>query len=98
MLDYGFTRIESPQIRDRALDHARGSYQRDLVMGLESISGSTLQGKAGQWGGKYAHSRDRLLERLDRIGIKVGRATDHKGRRVLVLGDVPPVATDRTAK
>ncbi len=48
-----------------ALEHARGTYQRRLVLGYASWSGSDLAGAAARdhWG-SYAASRDALGQRL----------------------------------
>lgn len=50
--------------RQAALKLARGSYQRALIYGTESWSGSTLRGKAREYGARYAKSRRALIERL----------------------------------
>jgi len=33
---------------------AKGSYQRDLILGHETWSGSSLKGKASEYGSRYA--------------------------------------------
>lgn len=71
---------------DAALNLARGSYQRDLLLGRESLSGSTLTGAAKSWGGRYAASRRGLLARMSEAGIAWCEARGPHGRRVLVLG------------
>lgn len=43
---------------------ARGTYQRDLLAGRETWSGSSLRGKARRYGAKYAQSRWSLVERI----------------------------------
>jgi hypothetical protein len=55
--------------QERALSCVRGSYQHGLVRGHEAHSGSTLRGKAKDYGGKYRDSRDNLLCRLWAEGI-----------------------------
>lgn len=78
--------IRDPDTLARALDYARGDYQRNLLRGYESLSGSTLKGKARKWSGAYKRSRDKLLARLREAGIKVAERRAERGRRVLVLG------------
>lgn len=46
------------------LSCAKGSYQRDLIKGRETWSGSTLRGKALDWSCKYTKSRTSLLNRI----------------------------------
>lgn len=73
---------------------ATGDYQRSVLSGRESWSGSTLTGKAKQYSGKYAASRTALEERI--VGALrplgwtarteiVARAAGGRGRRELVL-------------
>ncbi len=69
----------------RALAQCRGSYQRNLVHGVESVSGSTLRGKAKHWGLRYQESRCNLLRRLRKAGLAVTERIGEHGRRVLVL-------------
>ena len=72
---------------DAALACARGSYQRALLQGRESLSGSTLRGKASRYGNKYAESRDNLLRRMTDAGVEwCEHRTLRSGRRVLVIG------------
>ncbi|MEE8628156.1 MULTISPECIES: hypothetical protein [Methylobacterium] len=59
-----YTQI-SPAARNAALECARGSYQRDLLVGGHSWSGSTLTGRAARYGSKYRTSREELLARLE---------------------------------
>jgi hypothetical protein len=43
---------------------ARGCYQRDLLEGRETWSGSSLRGKATKWRLHYKWSRDNLIARV----------------------------------
>lgn len=52
------------ELRRAALQLARGRYQRALIDGSETWSGSSLTGKARSYGARYAESRRALLERL----------------------------------
>lgn len=76
---------------DAALALARGTYQRDVLLGYEAMSGSTLKGKAARYGGRYEASRDALMERLSEAGISTQIVTMRTpGRRkVLVIGSSP---------
>jgi len=75
-------------VLETALACTRGSYQRGVVLGLESLSGSTLRGKAKKYGVHYARSRTNLLSRLKRAGVAVSERKGTHGRRILVLGTV----------
>jgi len=80
-----WTAVLDPEAEKKALRLCRGKYQRELVMGRESLSGSTLKGKAAKWSGRYYRSRCALMERLQKAGV--GReAIAPSGRRVLVIG------------
>lgn len=69
-----------------ALALCRGDYQRNLLRGVESLSGSTLKGKARNWGGRYAEARRNILARMTGAGIAwCERKGDH-GKRILVIG------------
>lgn len=76
---------DAPTLR-AALSHARGSYQRNLVLGRESLSGSTLRGQAKQYSGRYARSRDNLLVRLQSAGIPISETVGDHNRRILIIG------------
>lgn len=75
---------------DAALDCARGRYQESLLRGWSTWSGADLQGTASRYRGRYATSRDALLDRMAGRDIpytelRVGR----QRRRVVVLGLEP---------
>jgi hypothetical protein len=66
---------------------ANGSYQRDLVDGLEAVSGSTLRGNAKKYASRYRASREALFARFDAAGLPYSIETFGLGRRkVLVYG------------
>lgn len=71
---------------DKAETLAKGDYQRSLLYGREAVSGSTLKGKARQFGGKYALSRQTLLARLTEAGIPWSIEVRAHNKRVLVIG------------
>ena len=77
--------IKDKATRDKALALCRGQYQRNLIMGWENLSGSTLAGKAKEYSGRYAESRANLLGRLIANGIGVKERIGKHNRRILVL-------------
>lgn len=80
-----WTEVKSEKALDRALALAQGDYQRNLIMGYENVSGSSLRGSAKNWGGKYAASRKALFHRLEAAGVPY--SIEKRDRRlVLVLG------------
>lgn len=80
-----WTICEDLEVRALALRQCRGVYQRNLIDGVESLSGSTLRGKAASYSGRYRESRDNLLARCRAAGIVVGEERGSKGKRILVL-------------
>lgn len=79
---------------DEALALTRGKYQRNLILGNETWSGSSLRGKAARFGVHYAKSRRALLDRLEAndIGhLQIGP----RGKIIFVLGDPPGGWTQR---
>ena len=74
--------------REMAFRLARGRYQENLLRGnVESWSGSTLKGKARDWGLQYRRSRESLLARMRGAGLKLKFQRVGRGRRmVLVVG------------
>ena len=76
----------------RAVTVARGKYQQNLILGLESLSGSTLKGKAKQWSGKYHNSRQELFQRMRAAGVVFSERWLEK-RKVLVIGAWPEPKT-----
>ena len=77
-----------------ALRLARGSYQRNILRGFESLSGSTLRGKAVSYSGRYRRSSAALLERVAHEGIPWHERIGDHGRRILVLGAWAPGSTE----
>lgn len=71
---------------ERAVKLARGRYQRNLIRGCENLSGSTLRGRAKDWGLRYAQSRENLLKRLTENGVRWHEETGDHNRRLLVIG------------
>lgn len=52
-----------------ALNLARGSYQRGILRGQETISGSSLRGRAASYKRHYLASTSALLDRLRAAGV-----------------------------
>lgn len=78
------------EVEAKALEIAgKNCFQRDLILGYERLSLSTLKGKALRWKLGYVRSRDNLFAKLWQAGIPVGEATGPKGHRLLVLGFGP---------
>jgi len=78
--------VRDEKALERALDLCKGEYQRNLVLGYESLSGSTLRGASVRWNSKYYASRDSLIKRLRDSGIQVSERRDECRRRILVIG------------
>lgn len=75
-------------VLDRALACARGDYQRAIILGGESLSGSTLRGTAKSYGYHYRASSKNLLSRIEAAGIRVREERGKHGARILLIGDV----------
>ena len=71
---------------ERALEQARGPYQRDLLRGERRWSGADLLGKARQYASHYSLSRANLLDRLERAGIPHHMQRGKHNRLCLILG------------
>lgn len=81
-----YIEILDPAQHEKALTLTRGCYQRNLLLGIESLSGATLRGRAKEYGARYFASRAHLLARLRTAGISVSERRAEHGRRVLVIG------------
>ena len=68
-----------------ALACCRGAYQRDFLHGVENLSGSTLTGRASQYGGQYGLSRVSVIRRWRAAGLKVSERTGAHNARILVV-------------
>lgn len=75
----------SPIVRSAALALCKGDYQRALVNGSESLSGSTLKGRASQYGSKYHRSAGSLIQRMRRAGLRVTVRVAAKNAKILVI-------------
>lgn len=81
-----WTEIKNKSAHKAACKLARGSYQLDLLNGLENLSGSTIRGTASNWSSKYAQSRSALLARMTAAEIKWSERKGDHGARLLVIG------------
>ena len=75
----------TPELEDKILPLARGSYQLSLLSGAARWSGSDLRGRAKHWGGGYYRSRESLLDRIKMVAPVYWRKGVH-GEKVLVIG------------
>lgn len=82
--------VVDPVCLDAVLKLARGPYQRALVNGIDSWSGSTLSGKAKDWCLSYRTSRESLRARICAHGFHTRFAITHTGRMVLVVEESEP--------
>ena len=81
-----WTEIKSNDAAEKALKLAKGCYQRNLIRGIENLSGSTLKGKARSYGIHYARSRRNFLARVRANGVQVSERKGSRGARILVIG------------
>jgi hypothetical protein len=81
-----WTDIRDVSALDAAMKLTRGCYQRNLLRGYESLSGSTLKGRAKEYGGRYQRSACSLLRRMTAAGVAWTEERGTHGRRILVIG------------
>jgi len=81
-----WTIVQDKDSFEKAYSLAKGCYQRNLLDGIENLSGSSLRGKAKHWGYKYRVSRENLIERIRAAGVTVGECKGIHNRRLLVIG------------
>lgn len=89
-----YSEIRDPRIYDEAMKLARGVYQRALLAGRHSLSGSTLR---GNYSPRYRQSAANLLERCRNAGLAVREEIRQHGKRVLVIGFGAQCARDAQA-
>ncbi len=89
-----FTVYCSEEDRQKASSLARGAYQRGLLAGTESWTGSTLGGPATEWTDSYEVSRNHLLARLQQAGLELA-FENVAGKRILVVGANRPSSWGR---
>ena len=81
-----WTNVNCEAALTAALACARGCYQRDLLEGHENLSGSTLKGRARDYGYHYAQSRKNLLARMTTAGVPWREERGARNARILVIG------------
>jgi len=84
-VDMGWAITRNHEVLHLALTQAKGPYQRAVLEGRHSLSGSTLQGKARKYHTRYQVSIARLLERVKAVGVRVSEKRDEHGSRILLL-------------
>lgn len=69
-----------------AMRCVRGSYQLAIVQNRASLSGSDLQGRAAEYGSRYADSRARLLYRMYNLDVCFAISKEGNEASKLVYG------------
>ena len=69
-------KIDASAIYEATRGCVRGHYQRHLLEGSESWSGSSLKGKAQNYGARYADSRAAFLARIQAAVADLGATAD----------------------
>ncbi len=78
--------IKDKRVLKKALALARGSYQRNILLGHESLSGATLRGKARDYSGRYKDSARSIMKRCQAAGLPVYEVVAEHNKRVVVIG------------
>lgn len=86
MSNPSWTIIRDQEMYDRACALAKGCYQQNLLDGRENLSGSSLRGKAREYGARYRESRQNLLERMSVHGVAWSEQIGQHNARILVIG------------
>jgi hypothetical protein len=81
-----FSEIKDENVLGAALELARGSYQRNILLGHESLSGSTLRGRARNYSGRYKYSAQAVISRCQKSGLAVQECRGPHGKRIVVIG------------
>lgn len=87
-----YTVITDPESYEMALEQARGTYQRNVLRGVESITGSTIEDRNNLV--NYRRSREALLARLKEHEIETHRIRGEGNRELLVIGPLPEGVQD----
>lgn len=72
---------------EQALALCKGTYQENLIRGIEALSGATLKGRAKNYWKHYKASRENLLARMTEAGIPWREERGPNGKRILVIGE-----------
>ena len=81
-----YSYIHNQDAIDEALALCKGSYQRDLLLGDEAISGATLRGTARRYGDRYKQSAKNLMRRIENARSPVTEKIGDHNRRELHIG------------
>jgi len=73
--------------RAAALKLCKGSYQHDLIMGHQALSGADLRGMAQKYAAGYARSRRAIQIAMCEAGIPFNVGVGEHGTTFLVFGD-----------
>jgi len=76
-----------PEAVKRAYACSRGTYQDAIIRGEENLSGSTLEGKASEYSGRYKRSLEALLARMTAAGVPWHEIRGSHNKRILVIGE-----------
>jgi len=88
--------MDTNEIEGVLEDCARGCYQRNVALGIDNWSGSSLKGNARKYGGHYERSRENLLRRFNEkiapLGLKAWTELrlneNRRQQRQLVIGRI----------
>ncbi len=78
--------IRDEAVLVEALKLARGCYQRNILLGHEAVSGSTLRGRARNYSGRYKQSACAILGRCKAAGLPIGEMIGEHNKRLVVIG------------
>lgn len=81
------TKILCEEAFKQALALCKGTYQENLVRGVEALSGATLKGRAKNYWKHYKASRENLLARMTEAGIPWREERGPNNKRILVIGE-----------
>lgn len=81
-----FSEIRDDAVYTAASKLTRGCYQQSILDGSEALSGSTLRGRARDYGDRYKRSAQALLARCQEAGLAVREEIQSHGKRVVVIG------------
>lgn len=80
------TIIKSEKMLKACLSHAKGTYQRNILLGYQCLSGADLRGAARSFSGKYRQSSQNLIARCKKAGLFIQEIVGPNNRRDLIIG------------
>jgi hypothetical protein len=78
--------IKSEEVLTKAMALTRGCYQRNLLLGREALSGSTLRGAAKSYICRYRQSGLNLLARCQSNGLPITEIKGKHNKRIILIG------------